>query len=97
MCVRCVVRSAPPSQFVVSARIISVTNVLMPTLVGNYTIHDGYRLLLNLAISTYTTCFVGKVCGPLWSTWGAPLGEDKCGVKAGVVNTKVARRANPPP
>ena len=29
------VRSAPPAQFVVSARSIIVTNVLMPTLVGN--------------------------------------------------------------
>ena len=29
------VRSAPPSQFVVSARSISAKNVLMPTLVGN--------------------------------------------------------------
>ena len=29
------VRSAPPSQFVVSARSISVKNVLMPTLVEN--------------------------------------------------------------
>ena len=29
------VRSAPPSQFVVSARSIIVTSVLMPTLLGN--------------------------------------------------------------
>ena len=35
MCVRCVVRSAPPSQFVVSARSIIVANLFMPTLVGN--------------------------------------------------------------
>jgi hypothetical protein len=34
MCVPCVVRSAPPSQVVVSARNIVVINVLMPTLVG---------------------------------------------------------------
>ena len=36
---------------------------------------------------------LGKVCGPLWSTWGAPLGEGKSGVKVGIVNTKVAYRA----
>ena len=36
MCVCYAVRRAPPpSQFVVSARSIIVTNVLMPTLVGN--------------------------------------------------------------
>ena len=34
MCVPCVVRSAPPSQLVVSAESIFV-KVLMPTLVGN--------------------------------------------------------------
>ena len=35
MCVTCVVRSAPPSQSVVSARSIIVMNASMPTLVGN--------------------------------------------------------------
>ena len=35
MCVPCVVRSAPPSQLVVSARSIIVMNVLMPTVVEN--------------------------------------------------------------
>ena len=35
MCVCYAFRSAPPSQFVVSARSIIVTKVLMPTLVGN--------------------------------------------------------------
>ena len=34
MCAPCVVRSAPPSQVVVSARNIIVMNVLMPKLVG---------------------------------------------------------------
>ena len=53
--------------------------------------------MLNSNIWTYATCFVGKVCGPLWSTWGAPLGEGKFGAKAGIVNTKVVRRANTPP
>ena len=33
-CVLCVVKSAPPSRFVVSARSIIVLNVLMPTFVG---------------------------------------------------------------
>ena len=49
--------------------------------------------MLNLSIWTYATCFVGHVRGPLWSTWGAPLGEGKSGAKAGIVNTKVAHRA----
>ena len=44
MCVRCVVRSAPPSQFVVSARSIIVTNVLMPTLVGNNLFISQYMM-----------------------------------------------------
>ena len=35
MCVRCVVISAPPSLFVVSAGSIIVMDVFMPTLVGN--------------------------------------------------------------
>ena len=35
MWVCCVVKSDPPSLFVVSARSIVVMNVLMPTLVGN--------------------------------------------------------------
>ena len=35
MCVCYAVRSAPPSQFVVSARNIIVKNVLMPTFLGN--------------------------------------------------------------
>ena len=35
MRVPCVVRSASPSQLVVSARSIVVMNALMPTLVGN--------------------------------------------------------------
>ena len=56
--------------------------------------------MLNSTIWTYATRFVGKVCSPLWSTWGTPLGEGKSGVKAGMVNTKVARRlrtGHPPP
>ena len=35
MCVSCVIRSAPSSQLVVSARSIIVMNVLIPTFVGN--------------------------------------------------------------
>ena len=33
---------------------------------------------------------LGKVCGPLWSTWGASVGEGKSGVKVGILKTKVA-------
>ena len=43
--------------------------------------------MLNSAISTCTTCFVGKVCGKVCLTWVDPLGEGKSGVKAGIVNT----------
>ena len=42
MCVRCVVRNTPP--FVVSARSIIVTNVLMPTLVGNKLFISQYMM-----------------------------------------------------
>ena len=54
-------------------------------------------LMLKYAISPCEVCCVGKVCGPLWWFWGAPLGEGKFGVKVGIVNTKVAHRANNPP
>ena len=53
--------------------------------------------MLNSAIWIYETCFVGKVCGPLWSTWGAPLGEGKSGVKAGIVTTPPPPLQTPPP
>ena len=52
--------------------------------------------MLNSTIWTYATCFLGKVCGPLWLTWAAPMGEGKSGIKAGIVNTKVARRGKTP-
>ena len=55
--------------------------------------HDGHTLMSNSTIWTYATCFVGNVCGPLWSIWGAPLGEGKSGVNAGLFHVKVARRA----
>ena len=38
------VRSAPPSQFVVSAKNIIVKNVLMPTLVGNKLCRTQYMM-----------------------------------------------------
>ena len=56
--------------------------------------------MLNSAISPFAACFVEKGCGPLWSTWGASLGEGKFGVKAGIVHTKLALpnfvRSSPP-
>ena len=44
-CVSCIVRSVPPSQFVVSVKSTIVLNVLTPTLVGpmlfvKYNTHD---------------------------------------------------------
>ena len=48
-------------------------------------------MLLNSHISAYATCIAGKVCGPVRSTWGTSLGEDKLGAKARIVHTKVAR------
>ena len=39
-----VVRSAPTSQFVVSARSVIVQNVLMPTLVGNKLLIRQYMM-----------------------------------------------------
>ena len=35
--------------------------------------------------------------GPLWSTWGACLGEGKSGVEVRIVSTNVARRADTSP
>ena len=55
-------------------------NVLTPTLVG-------------IILFVNATCFAGKVCGPVQSTWGNSLGEDKLGARARILNTKVARRA----
>ena len=37
--------------------------------------------------------FARKVCGPVWSTWGTALGEDKLGARATIFTTKVVRRA----
>ena len=42
MCVLCVVRSAPLSQIVVSARSIVVMNVLMPSLIGDKVFINQY-------------------------------------------------------
>ena len=58
MCVRCVVRSAPPSQFVVSARGIIVTSVLMPTLVGNKLFISQYMMDNYLLVSSGYANFV---------------------------------------
>ena len=64
------------------------------------TISEPHAVMLasvaGISILSFAACFVGKVCGPLWSTWRAPLGEGKSGVKVGIVNAKVVRRANPP-
>ena len=46
-----------------------------------------HALMLNSLILPDATCLVGKVCSPLWSTSGASLGEGKCAVKVGIVNT----------
>ena len=40
---------------------------------------------------------VGTVCGPHLVDLGALLRDSKSGVKVEIVNTKVARRASPPP
>ena len=50
-------------------------------------------MLLNSHISAYATCFAGKVCGLVRSTWGTSQGEDKLGARDRILNTKVARRA----
>ena len=51
-------------------------------------------MLLNSEISAYATCFAGKVCGPVWSTWGISLGEGAA--KARILNTKVVHQARAP-
>ena len=53
-------------------------------------------MLLDSHIWAFATCFAGKVCGPVRSTWGISLGEDKLGARAWIHNTKIARRANIP-
>ena len=50
-------------------------------------------MLLNSHISAYATCFAGKVCGPVRSTWGTSQGEDRLGARGKILNTRVARRA----
>ena len=50
-----------------------------------------------LCSHTAHTCFAGKVCGPVRSTWGTSLGGDKLGAGARILYTKVARRADIPP
>ena len=74
-CVCCVVTSVPPSQVVVSVKSTIVLNVLTPTLVGPmlFVKYDtnNIELLNSQLLPYYATCFVGKVCSPTWSTWGA--------------------------
>ena len=50
-------------------------------------------MLFNCHIPAHATCFAGKVCGPVRSTWGTSLGEDKLGARARMLHTNVARRA----
>ena len=40
--------------------------------------------LLKLSISPHSAGLVGMFCGPLWSTWWAPLGEGKSRDKVGI-------------
>ena len=51
----------------------------------------------NSYIPAYATCFAGKDCAPVRSTWGTSLGEDELGARARILNSKVARRATIPP
>ena len=44
-------------------------------------------MLLNSHISADATCFAGKVCGLVWSTWGTSRGEDKLGARDKILNT----------
>ena len=51
-------------------------NVLTPTLVGpmlfvKYTTNEKLEWLNSQILLYYATCFVGKVCSAMWSTWGA--------------------------
>ena len=66
-------------KFVVSAKSIIVLNVV--------NVEFSHFALCSVL------CIVGKVCSPLCSTWGATLGKGKSGIKVGIINTKVARRA----
>ena len=50
-------------------------------------------MLLNSHIPAYATCFAGKVCSLVRSTWGTSLGKDKLGARDRILNTKVARWA----
>ena len=50
-------------------------------------------MLLNSHILAYATCFAGKVCGLVRSTWGTSQGGDKLGARDKILNTKVERRA----
>ena len=71
-------------------------NILTPTLVGILVFVRRMRsdmFDVEFTYFAYATCFVGRVCSPLWSTWGPFLGEGKSGIKVWIVHTKVVRRA----
>ena len=51
---------------------------------------ECHFVLLNSHIPAYATCFAGKVCSPVQSTWRTSRGEDKLGARARILNTKVA-------
>ena len=60
---------------------------------GGWKWWERYFVLLNSHISAYARYLAGKVCGPVRSTGGTSLGEDKLGARDRILNTKVARRA----
>ena len=70
-CVCCVVRSVPPSQFVVSVKSIIVLNVLHPHLWDQCCLLSTIQMTFGVVEFTAIACFVGKVCSTTWSTWGA--------------------------
>ena len=98
MCVCCVARSAPPSQFVMSVRSTIVLNVLTPTLVGpmlfvKYNTDDSWSCCIHRYCFIMQHALQGR-CAVHHGLFGGPSpSEGKSRAEVGIVNRKVARRA----
>ena len=60
---------------------------------GDWKWWECHFVLLNSHILAYTRCLARKVCGLVRSTWGTSQGEDNCGARDRILNTKAVRRA----
>ena len=97
MCVFCVAKSAPPSQFVMSVRSTIVLNVLTPTLVGpmlfvKCNTDDSWSCRIHRYCFILQRALQGRCAVHHGLFGGSSPSEGKSRAEVGIVNRKVARR-----